>query len=115
MSMRRKTQSFMLRNIGIGSAYPVTVQSMTNTDSHDVEATLKQVLELSDLGADIVRVAIPDLSAVDIVSKISQNSPIPIVGDIHFDYRIAIDALEKGIDAVRINPGNIGGLEKFKK
>lgn len=113
--MRRKTQSFILRNIGIGSAYPVTVQSMTNTDSHDVEATLKQVLELSDLGADIVRVAIPDISAVDTVSKISQNSPIPIVGDIHFDYRIAINALEKGVDAVRINPGNIGGLEKFKK
>lgn len=113
--MRRQTQSFKVRDIGIGSAYPVTIQSMTNTDSHDVEATLSQVCALAKAGADIVRVAIPDLAAVDCVSEISRKSPVPIVGDVHFDYRIAIGALEKGVDAVRINPGNIGGLDKFKK
>lgn len=113
--MRRKTVSFKVRDVGIGSDYPITVQSMTNTDSLDVDATLAQVIALAEAGADIMRVAIPHLDAVESVCQVAQKSPIPIVGDIHFDYRIAIAAIENGIDAVRINPGNIGGEEKFSQ
>lgn len=111
--MRRETISFLIRDVGMGSAYPVTVQSMTNTDSHDVTATLAQVEQLAALGAAIVRVAAPDMAAVPAVAEIAQCSSVPIVADVHFDHRIAIACLEQGVDAVRINPGNIGGLEKL--
>lgn len=111
--MRRKTVSFLIRDVGMGSDYPVTVQSMTNTDSHDVVATLAQVEQLAALGAAIVRVAAPDMAAVPAVAEVARQSSVPIVADVHFDYRIAIAALEQGVDAVRINPGNIGGLEKL--
>lgn len=111
--MRRKTVSFKIRDVGMGSAYPVTVQSMTNTDSHDVHATLAQVEQLASLGAAIVRVAAPDLEAVPALAAIARQSSVPIVADVHFDHRIAIGCLEVGVDAVRINPGNIGGLDKL--
>ncbi len=111
--MRRKTISFLVRDVGMGSDYPVTVQSMTNTDSHDVTATLAQVEQLAGLGAAIVRVAAPDMDAVSAVAEVARRSSVPIVADVHFDYRIAIACLEQGVDAVRINPGNIGGLEKL--
>lgn len=113
--MRRKTNSFKIRDVGIGSDYPVTVQSMTTTDSHNVGATLAQVQALAGAGADIVRVAIPDLDAVASVCEVCRQSPVPIVGDVHFDWRIAVAALEGDIDAVRINPGNIGGFDRFQK
>lgn len=103
----------MIRNVGMGSDYPVTVQSMTNTDSHDVEATLAQVEQLAALGAALVRVAAPDMEAVPALAEISKRSPVPIIADVHFDYRIAVACLEQGVDAVRINPGNIGGLENL--
>lgn len=111
--MRRETVSFKIRDVGIGSDYPVTVQSMTNTDSHDCVATLAQVEALAALGADLVRVAAPDAAAVPHVAEVARRASVPIVADVHFDYRIAIAALEAGVDAVRINPGNIGGLEKL--
>ena len=104
----------MIRDVGMGSDHPVTVQSMTNTDSHDVEATLVQVEQLAALGAAIVRVAAPDMDAVPAVAEVARRASVPIVADVHFDYRIAIAALEQGVDAVRINPGNIGGLEKLR-
>lgn len=104
----------MIRDVGMGSDYPVTVQSMTNTDSHDVTATLAQVEQLAALGAAIVRVAAPDMDAVPAVAEVARRASVPIVADVHFDYRIAIAALEQGVDAVRINPGNIGGLEKLR-
>lgn len=97
----------------MGSDYPVTVQSMTNTDSHDVAATLAQVEQLASLGAAIVRLAAPDMAAVPAVAEVAQRASVPIVADVHFDHRIAIAALEQGVDAVRVNPGNIGGLEKL--
>ena len=98
----------------MGSDHPVTVQSMTNTDSHDVAATLAQVEQLAALGAAIVRVAAPDMAAVPAVAEVARRSSVPIVADVHFDYRIAIACLEQGVDAVRINPGNIGGEEKLR-
>lgn len=104
----------MIRDVGMGSDHPVTVQSMTNTDSHDVTATLAQVEQLAALGAAIVRVAAPDMDAVPAVAEVARRASVPIVADVHFDYRIAIAALEQGVDAVRINPGNIGGLEKLR-
>jgi (E)-4-hydroxy-3-methylbut-2-enyl-diphosphate synthase len=113
--MRRETYSFNIRDVGIGSKYPVSVQSMTTTDSHDAAATLAQVQALAEAGADIVRCAIPDLDAVGPVCQVSKMSSVPIVGDVHFDWRIAVAALEGGIDAVRINPGNIGGFDRFQK
>ena len=111
--MRRETISFKIREVGMGADYPVTVQSMTNTDSHDVAATLAQVEQLAGLGAAIVRVAAPDMAAVPAVAEIARQSSVPIVADVHFDHRIAIACLEQGVDAVRINPGNIGGLDKL--
>ena len=93
----------MIRDVGMGSDHPVTVQSMTNTDSHDVTATLAQVEQLAALGAAIVRVAAPDMDAVPAVAEVARRASVPIVADVHFDY-----------DAVRINPGNIGGLEKLR-
>ena len=104
----------MIRDVGMGSDHPVTVQSMTNTDSHDVTATLAQVEQLAALGAAIVRVAAPDMDAVPAVAEVARRASVPIVADVHFDYRIATRALEQGVDAVRINPGNIGGLEKLR-
>lgn len=111
--MRRETVSFMIRNVGMGSDYPVTVQSMTNTDSHDVDATLAQVNQLAELGAALVRVAAPDMDAVPALAAVAKQSPVPIIADVHFDYKIAVACLEQGVDAVRINPGNIGGLEQL--
>ena len=112
--MRRETISFKIRDVGMGSAYPVTVQSMTNTDSHDVEATLAQVEQLASLGAAIVRVATPNSDVIPSVAEVARRSSVPIVADVHFSHNIAVAALEQGIDAVRINPGNIGGLENLK-
>lgn len=111
--MRRQTKSFLIRDVGMGSDYPVTIQSMTNTDSHDVEATLHQVEQLASLGARIVRVAVPDMDAVPAVGEVAKRSSVPIVADVHFDYKIALAALDAGVDAVRVNPGNIGGLDKL--
>ena len=84
----------MIRDVGMGSDHPVTVQSMTNTDSHDVTATLAQVEQLAALGAAIVRVAAPDMDAVPAVAEVARRASVPIVADVHFDYRIAIAALE---------------------
>ena len=113
--MRRETISFMIRDVGMGSDHPVTVQSMTNTDSHDVAATLAQVEQLAALGAAIVRVAAPDMDAVPAVAEVARRASVPIVADVHFDYRIATRALEQGVDAVRINPGNIGGMDRVRQ
>ena len=105
----------MIRDVGMGSDHPVTVQSMTNTDSHDVAATLAQVEQLAALGAAIVRVAAPDMDAVPAVAEVARRASVPIVADVHFDYRIATRALEQGVDAVRINPGNIGGMDRVRQ
>ncbi len=112
-SYRRKSRSFKVGNVGIGGSYPVSVQSMTNTDTHDVLATERQVRALCDKGCDIVRIAVPDIEAVKTIYEIKNRGILtPIVADIHFDYKIAIECAMAGVDKIRINPGNIGSREK---
>ncbi len=94
--------------VAIGGGAPVSIQSMTNTPTHDVEATLKQIRQLATAGCEIVRVAVPDERAARAIGALKAGSPVPLVADIHFDYRLALIAAEQGIDKIRINPGNIG-------
>lgn len=112
---RKITKKIQVGDRVIGGGAPVLVQSMTNTDTHDYEATRAQILSLATAGCDIVRLALPDLAAVQTVQKLKQEKlGIPLVGDIHYDYRIAIAAAEAGIDKIRINPGNIGSRERVE-
>ena len=96
-------------SILMGNGAPVSVQSMTNTDTADVDRTLRQICELSQHGADIVRISVYNDKCAQAVRLLVDKSPVPLVADIHFDYRLAIQACENGIDKLRINPGNIGG------
>lgn len=104
---RRKTKRIMIGNVPIGDGAPVSVQSMTNTKTDDVLATLAQIADLAHAGCDIVRLAVPDQKAAAALGKIRAASPLPLVADIHFDYRLALEALAGGVDALRLNPGNI--------
>jgi len=97
-----------LGSVHVGGSAPVVVQSMTNTRTHDVEATLGQIRALTTAGAEIVRIAVPDQAAVQALPELMEGSPVPLVADVHFDYRLAVDALKAGIPGIRINPGNIG-------
>ena len=108
------TKQIKVGGVLIGGGAPVTIQSMTNTPTQDVEATLKQIRELAAAGCEIVRVAVPDMEAARAVGKIKEGSPIPVVVDIHFDYKLALEAIAAGADKVRINPGNIGGEDRVK-
>ena len=108
------TKQITAGGVLIGGGAPVTIQSMTNTPTQDVEATLKQIRELAAAGCEIVRVAVPDMEAARAVGKIKEGSPIPVVVDIHFDYKLALEAIAAGADKVRINPGNIGGEDRVK-
>ena len=98
----------------MGGGAPVSIQSMTNTPTHDVEATLSQIRALAAAGCDIVRVAVPDMVAAKAVAALKADSPVPLVADIHFDYRLALEATGQGIDKIRINPGNIGAPERVE-
>ena len=98
----------------VGGGAPVSIQSMTNTPTHDVEATVAQIRRLAAAGCQIVRVAVPNLAAAKAVGKIKEAIDLPLVVDIHFDYRLAIAAIESGADKIRINPGNIGARERVK-
>ncbi len=100
--------------VAIGGGAPVSIQSMTNTPTHDVEATLSQIRALAAAGCDIVRVAVPDEVAARAIGALKAGSPVPLVADIHFDYRLALIAAEQGIDKIRINPGNIGGADRVE-
>ncbi|HAR79906.1 MAG TPA: 4-hydroxy-3-methylbut-2-en-1-yl diphosphate synthase, partial [Succinivibrionaceae bacterium] len=106
--VRRKSRRINVGGVYVGGDSPISVQSMTSTDTLDVESTLSQIRALADAGADIVRVSVPSLDAVEAFEKITRDSPVPIVSDIHFDYRIALRCAELGFDKIRINPGNIG-------
>lgn len=97
----------------IGGGAPVSIQSMTNTDTRDPAITLQQINELANAGCQIIRVAVPDMSAVDALSEITAQSPIPVLADIHFDYRLALGAIVAGVDGLRLNPGNIGDEAKI--
>jgi (E)-4-hydroxy-3-methylbut-2-enyl-diphosphate synthase len=113
MINRRKTRQIRVGNVTIGGNAPIRVQSMTKTDTHEVSQTISQIKRLEEIGCEIVRVAVPDLKAVSALEEIKKNVNIPVVADIHFDYRLAIKAIEKGVDGIRINPGNIGGKNKI--
>ncbi len=112
---RKKTRTIQIGNRGIGSDAPISVQSMTNTKTDNVEATVKQIQALAAAGCDIVRLAIPDMAAAQAVDRIKQLVTVPLIADIHFDYRLALSCLERGIDGLRLNPGNIGQEEHVKK
>ena len=109
---RRISRRITVGGVAIGGGAPVTVQSMTNTDTRDVPATLQQIRRLADAGCEIVRCAVPDMNAARALYEIRKGSPIPVVADIHFNYRLAIEAVAAGVDKVRINPGNIGGQDR---
>ena len=104
-------------NIGgvkIGGNNPVAIQSMCNTDTRDVKATVNQILKLEEAGCEIIRVAVPDMEAAEAIKKIKEQIHIPLVVDIHFDYKLALESMKNGADKVRINPGNIGSKERVK-
>lgn len=111
---REHTKEIKIGNRVIGGGNPVLIQSMTNTKTEDIEATVAQILKLEKQGCDIVRSTVPNLEAAAALSEIKKRIHIPIVADIHFDYRMAIAAIENGADKIRINPGNIGGVEKVR-
>lgn len=108
---RRATRRLTVGGVAVGGGAPVTVQSMTNTDTGDHEATLSQILGLADSGCEIIRVAVPHARDVEAFRRVCSDSPIPVVADIHFDHTLAISAIKCGAAAVRINPGNIGSIE----
>ena len=108
------TKAIQVGDVTVGGGAPISIQSMTNTRTDDVEATLSQIRALAAAGCDIVRVAVPDMAAAKAVGKIKENCPLPLVVDIHFDYKLALEAIAAGADKVRINPGNIGGADKVK-
>lgn len=112
---RRKTKKIKVGNTYIGGDAPITVQSMLNKPAHDIEASVKQAVELEKAGCQIIRGAIPDMDAVKLIPALKEAVSVPIVADIHFDYRLAIEAVAAGVDKVRINPGNIGSDDRVKK
>ncbi|WP_144393813.1 flavodoxin-dependent (E)-4-hydroxy-3-methylbut-2-enyl-diphosphate synthase [Pleionea sediminis] len=111
---RRKSKKIWVGNVPIGGDAPIAVQSMTNTDTCDVKATLGQIKSLEDAGADVVRVSVPTMDAAEAFKLIKAQANIPLIADIHFDYRIALKVAEYGVDCLRINPGNIGNEERVK-
>jgi (E)-4-hydroxy-3-methylbut-2-enyl-diphosphate synthase len=112
---RRKTRTLYLRGIPIGSGHSIPIQSMTKTDTRDAAATVNQIKRLEAVGCDIVRVAVPDLEAADALARIREGVTIPLVADIHFNYRLALKAIQNGVDGLRINPGNIGSKANVEK
>jgi len=113
--MRRRTRQVMVGNVPVGGDAPITIQSMTNTDTRDVEATVSQILALEKAGCEIVRVAVPDMIAAKKLSEIKKQIHIPLVADIHFDYKLALESIAQGVDKLRINPGNIGDARRVEE
>ena len=112
---RKITRTVDVGGVKIGGGNPISIQSMCNTDTRDAEATVRQILALEEAGCEIIRVAVPDAEAADAIAKIKKEIHIPLVADIHFDYRLALKCIENGIDKVRINPGNIGSRDRVKQ
>ncbi|MBN1552621.1 flavodoxin-dependent (E)-4-hydroxy-3-methylbut-2-enyl-diphosphate synthase [bacterium] len=112
---RRETRSMMIGSVGLGSDYPIRVQSMTNTDTHDVQKTLAQISDAVKYGAELMRVSIPDENSLGAFKELVRLSPVPLIADIHFDYRLAIGAIRAGAHKIRINPGNIGSNAKLRE
>jgi (E)-4-hydroxy-3-methylbut-2-enyl-diphosphate synthase len=112
--MRKRTRAIRLGNVQIGGGAPVSVQAMTKTDTRNTGLTVRQIRRLERAGCDIVRVAVPDMEAARNLASIRRAISIPLVADIHFNYRLALEALRQGVDGLRINPGNIGGADRVK-
>ena len=114
MITRRISREVKVGNITIGANAPIPVQSMTNTDTREVSATLVQIKRLEEAGCEIIRVAVPNMAAAESLKAIKQEMTVPLVADIHFDYRLALKAIDSGVDKLRINPGNIGSEDRVK-
>lgn len=112
--IRRQSRRIMVGNVPVGGGAPISVQSMTNTETCDVDATVAQIQRLADVGADIVRVSVPSMEAAEAFRAIRQRVSLPLVADIHFDYKIALRVAEYGVDCLRINPGNIGSEKRIR-
>ncbi len=110
---RRQTRQVTVRDVPIGGGAPISVQTMTKTDTRNVDATLAQLHELAEAGADIVRLACPDMKAAEAFDPIMAEAPVPIIADIHFDYRLAVRVLDAGVDGIRLNPGNLARKDKL--
>lgn len=115
MIKRRKSKEISIGNVKIGNNAPISVQSMCNTDTRDVKATLHQICEMSERGCELVRLAVLNQDASDAIKEIVAKSPIPVIADIHFDYKLAIRCINNGINALRLNPGNIGKRENVEQ
>ncbi|NLM96119.1 MAG: flavodoxin-dependent (E)-4-hydroxy-3-methylbut-2-enyl-diphosphate synthase [Halanaerobiaceae bacterium] len=113
--MRRKSKKIYVGKIAVGGDSPITVQSMTNTKTADVSKTVDQINRLTDLGCEIIRVAVPDFESAERLSEIRRMIKIPLIADIHFDYRLALEAIRQGVDGLRLNPGNIRQADKVKE
>lgn len=111
---RRKTTQLMVGNVAIGGNAPISVQSMLVNDTRDVKESIYQIQRLADAGCEIIRLAVPDKEAAEALKIIVPKSPIPVVADIHFDYRLALQAADNGVHAIRINPGNLSSKEFVK-
>jgi len=111
---RRKSRQIMVGNVAVGGDAPISVQSMTNTETTDVQATVNQINQIHQAGADIVRVSVPTMEAADAFGEIRKQVNVPLVADIHFDYRIALKVADLGVDCLRINPGNIGREKRIR-
>lgn len=112
--LRQNTKEIRIGDVVIGGNHPVAIQSMTNTKTEDIKGTVEQIHRLEAAGCEIVRCTVPTLEAAEALREIKKNIQIPLVADIHFDYRMAIAAIENGADKIRINPGNIGGEERLR-
>jgi (E)-4-hydroxy-3-methylbut-2-enyl-diphosphate synthase len=115
METRRKTRTIYVGKVPVGGGHPVVVQSMTKTNTLDVEATVKQIHSLQSAGCEIIRLAVPNMKAARVLGSIKNAVAIPLIADIHFDWRLALEAVEQGVDGLRINPGNIGAKWKIKE
>src|SRR3954469_23612464 len=113
--MKRESRSVKVRDIQIGGGAPVAVQSMTKTDTTDVDGTIRQIEQMVEAGCEIVRIAVPDDDAAAAMYEIRKRTEVPIVADIHFHYKLALKALDAGIDKLRINPGNIGSIGRVRE
>ena len=111
---RRTSRQIMVGNVPVGGDAPIAVQSMTNTNTCDVQATLAQIQQVTDAGADIVRVSVPTMDAAEAFKQIKLSSPVPLIADIHFDHKIALKVADYGVDCLRINPGNIGNEQRVR-
>jgi (E)-4-hydroxy-3-methylbut-2-enyl-diphosphate synthase len=112
MGYRKKTRQIFVGAVPIGGGSPISVQSMSKTDTRDIKSTVKQIRSLAKAGCEIIRIAVPDIEAAHALGRIKESVPIPVIADIHFDWRLALEAIRQGIDGLRINPGNIGARWK---